>query len=179
MVISAAQLLLLHCRVGLLPPIQRPLEYLTAAKSFSPATDMPQLQPVMSRARSSQQANKQPSQGASSQSSARALSRNAASATAPKTAGAGSARAADSEAQLASTSVEQPKYQPNSDQRICRTPQIGSNLVNSVSDGPHDTTLQQLDKTGHKSSKSPKRSLGVHVTASRQSARNKALRLDN
>lgn len=164
-------------RVGLLPPIQRPLEYLTAAKSFSPATDEPHLQPVMSRARSSQQANKQPSQGASFQSSARAMSRNATSAAALKTAGAGSARTA--EAQLASTSVEQPKHQPNSDQQICRTPQIGSHLVNSVTNGPDDMTLQQPDKTGHKSSKSPKRSLAVHVTASRQSARNKALRLDN
>ncbi len=105
------------------------------------------------------------------------MSRNAASAAALQTAGAGSAKAA--EAQLASTSVEQPKYQPNSDQQICRTPQIDYNLVNSGSDGPHDMTLQQLDKTSHKSSKSPKRSLGVHVTAIRQSARNKALRLDN
>ena len=174
--ISAAQLLLLPCRVGLLPPIQRPLEYLTAARSFSPATDAPHLQPVISRARSSQQANKQPSQGASFQSSAREMSRNASSAAALKIAGAGSTRAA--EAQLASTSVEQPKYQPNSDQQICRTPHIDLNLVNSVSAGPHDMSLQQLDKTNHKCSKSPKRSLGVHVTASRQSARNKALRLD-
>ncbi len=176
MVISVAQLLLLPCRVGLLPPIQRPLEYLTATKSFSPATDMPQLQPVMSRARTSQQANKQPSQGVNPQSSARAMSKNAAAAAVLKTAGAGSARAA--EAQLTNTSVEQPKYQPNSDQQICHTPQIDYNLVNSGSDGPHDMSLQQLDKTSHKSSKSPKRSLGVHVTAIRQSARNKALRLD-
>ncbi|DBA79701.1 TPA: hypothetical protein ACH3X1_008371 [Trebouxia sp. C0004] len=163
-------------RVGLLPPIQRPLEYLTAAKSFSPATDMLHLQPVMSRARSSQQANKQPSQGANSQSSARAMSRNAAAA-AVLTAGAGSARAA--EAQLASTPVEQPKDQTNSDQQIRRTPQIDFNLSKSGSHGPHNMTLQQLDKTSHKSSKSPKRSLVVHVTASRQSARNKALRIDN
>ncbi len=160
----------------MLPPIQRPLEYLTAAKSFSPATDMLHLQPVMSRARSSQQANKQPSQDASFQSSARAMSRNAASAAAVKSVGAGSATAA--EAQLTNTSLEQPKYQPNSDQQICHTPHIDYTLVNSGSDGPHDMTLQQLDKTSHKSSKSPKRSLGVHVTAIRQSARNKALRLD-
>ena len=177
MVFSAAQLLLLPCRVGLLPLIQRPLEYLTAAKSFSPATDMPQLQPVMSKARTSQQANKQPSQGANSQSCARAMSKNAAAAAALRSAGAGSARAA--ETQLTSTSVEQPKYQPNSDQQTCHTPQIDYTLVNSGSDGPHDMTLQHLDKTSHKSSKSPKRSLGVHVTAIRQSARNKALRLDN
>lgn len=164
-------------RVGLLPPIQRPLEYLTAAKSFSPATDVPHLQPVMSRARSSQQANKQPSQGANSQSNAHAMSRNAAAAAALRTAGAGSVRAA--EAQLANTPVEVTNYQPNSDQQRCCTPQVDFDLVSSRSDVPHDMSLQQLDKTNHKSSKSPKRSLGVHVTASRQSARNKALRLDN
>ena len=177
MVIFTAQLLLLLCRVGLLPPIQRPLEYLTATKSFSPATNMLQLQPVMSKARTSQQANKQPSQGASSQSSAHAMSKNAAAAAALRSAGSGSARAA--EAQLASTSVEQPKYQPNSDQQICCTPRTDYNLVNSGSDGPHDMPQQQLDKTSHKSIKSPKRTLGVNVTAIRQSARNKALRLDN
>ncbi|KAA6420411.1 MAG: hypothetical protein FRX49_09573 [Trebouxia sp. A1-2] len=164
-------------RVGLLPPIQRPLEYVTATKSFSPATDMPQLQPVMSKARSSQQANKQPSQGGKSQSSAGAVSRNPAAAAALRTARAGCVRAA--EAQLASTAVEPPKDQPNSDQQICLAPQIDFNLLNSRSDGLHDMTAPQLDKTSHKSIKSPKRGLGVHATAIRQSARNKALRLDN
>ena len=105
------------------------------------------------------------------------MSKNAASAAALKTAGAGSARAA--EAQLSSTSVEQPKSQPNSDQQICSTPQIDHTLVNSGSDGLNNMPQQQLDKTSHKSIKSPKRSLGVNVTAIRQSARNKALRLDN
>lgn len=51
-------------RVGLLPPFQRQLEYLTTKNTSSPSAGLPQLQPIFSRTRALKQPNKQPLQTA-------------------------------------------------------------------------------------------------------------------
>ena len=63
------------CRVGLLPTIQRPLEYVTSRKAIGPSKGLSHLQPVLNKVRSVKQSNKQSDSSAKHHSPAKVGSR--------------------------------------------------------------------------------------------------------
>lgn len=172
------------CRVGLLPPIQRPLQYLTGTKpSRLASSPPPNLQPVLSRVRASKQPNKQPGKGAALQGNASIAAKSSTSADTVDTLVKGFITGAA--AQEAARSSHSQDVMPNSSQQnhgmSDSDPALGSDKAATSS--VHvalDMEMEQLNRNGRKgSNNSPKRSLGVHNTTSRHSTRIKSLRTDN
>lgn len=167
-----------QCRVGLLPAIRRPLAYLTAAKPSGGPTDVPSLQPVLSKVRFSKQANKQPRRSADFASHVHTM---------PECATATGNRAAIGDATgnsmlQADSSVhcaEHTMHQPSHSQQARSMSQAGSPQRSDKGDVMQGMDVLQLGRIQQKSSKSPKRSLSERSTASRQSTRNKSVRADH
>lgn len=175
--ICQASIMRLKRRVGLLPPIQRPLEYLTASHSSSQAQQTQYLQPIFSRARSSQQANKQ-------------------TRTAKKTAISNTVSTVEhsSTAHASVPSVLRPledSHQSlvcNGQDLVSSQHQSSSGYLNQESvskpasallfsdDSKLRTSVSQQGKMA--GNKSPKRNLGVKTLSREQSIRSKAVRKD-
>ena len=164
-------------RVGLLPPIQRPLEYLTASHSSSQAEQIQYLQPIVSRARSSQQANKQ-TRTAKKTAISNAVSTVEHASTAHASVPSVLRLLEDSHQSLVCNGQDSVSSQHQSssgylNQESVRKPAAA--LVSSDDTELRTSVSQQGKKAGNKS---PKRNLSVKTLSREQSTRSKAVRKD-
>lgn len=180
------------CRVGLLPAIQRQLEYLTARKAPSPSADVPRLQPIMSRTRSLKQPNPQPTHSAVPDFTAHVVARprsasrssrqhtNDISTVAKQEQETGAGRSQGCELTLHPAQVQQQQQQHSISD--CRQPSDTQFRMSGPANADSDsnTQLRTDDRPPRQKSgiRSPKRTLSNETTLRRQANRSKSVRKD-
>ena len=173
---------LICCRVGLLPLLQRPLKYLTTQYPANSSNNLPDLQPVLSRVRSSQQANMQPSRGTGPQDST--TFRPGTGTKARKINQQVHNPALNPESHQTGTALQHQEPGPSSSSKLCSSAPLNSALskpVASTADASmtdDDAEVSRVRTSYKASNKSPKKSLSIKLTGSRQSMRSKATRSD-
>lgn len=169
-------------RVGLLPLLQRPLKYLTTQYPANSSNNLPDLQPVLSRVRSSQQANMQPSRGTGPQDST--TFRPGTGTKARKINQQVHNPALNPESHQTGTALQHQEPGPSSSSKLCSSAPLNSALskpVASTADASmtdDDAEVSRVRTSYKASNKSPKKSLSIKLTGSRQSMRSKATRSD-
>ena len=180
------------CRVGLLPAVQRQLEYLTARKAPSPSASVPQLQPIISRTRSLKQPNQQPTHFTVPDVTANVVARprsacrssrqhtNDTNTVTKQQQETGAGRNQGCEPTLHPAQVQQQQQQHSrSDSRQPSDAQLCM-LGPAIADSDSNTQLRTVHRPPRQSSgsRSPKRTLSNESILRKQANRSKSVRTD-